>query len=129
MSPLSINAFADAFNFSSLTLSPQQFQLFHPIGGVSASRSPHFMVKFLLDSPILFLTTNTILYSALFFNVPVITPFVLFTDKPAGKFSTLYRNGFFPVAGILKRKGAPGLTPNTFAPFILGCSVGLGVSI
>ena len=42
---------------------------------------------------------------------------------------TSYLSGFFPVAGILKRNGDPGLTPKTFAPFILTFWEGAGVRI
>src|SRR5437868_10638115 len=105
MNPLSISAFADDRSFSSLTLNPQQFQLFHPIGGVSASMSPHLMVNSRLAVPAAFVTTKFIFISPRSFRVPVITPFELFKLSPAGRFSTLYCFGFFPVAGILNKYG------------------------
>src|SRR6266487_1598985 len=108
---LSISACAELFTLASLTLKPQQFQLFQPIAGVRAIKSPTLIIKSLLSVPLLLETTNCILYSPAAGKDPDMMPVFSSTYNPCGKFSIAYVNGFSPVAAILYRKGEAGLTP------------------
>jgi hypothetical protein len=79
--------------------------------------------------PILLLTLNVVTYSPGLSMVPVICPVFPSHINPDGRFPTSNFMGLFPVAGIVNRKGEPGLTPNTIAPFIRGDGPGFGVRI
>ncbi len=78
-----------------------QFQLFQPIGGVSAIFPPTTMRNFFWSSPFAFFAWNTTVYSPFFLSEPVICPVAESTDKPAGRFSMLNVIGRSPVAGIV----------------------------
>src|SRR3954454_13562756 len=71
-SPLLTIALAAASVLAWSTLGPQQFQEFHPIGGVSASVSPTTILKSFLSSPLAFFARKVTLYSQALSIVPVI---------------------------------------------------------
>ena len=83
------------------TACAQQFQLFHPIGGVSAMRSPQTIRKFLSDCPHALRACRVTGYSPAVASVPVIRPSAAFTASPAGRPATLNSRGRSPVAGIV----------------------------
>jgi hypothetical protein len=60
---------------------------------------------------------------------PEILPDTLSSFNPVGKFFAAKVMGRLPVAGIAKRTGCPGRTPNTFAPLILGFAEGSRVNL
>src|SRR5688572_8230082 len=108
---------------------PQQFQLFQPIGGVSAMVSPTLMRNGLSVVPREFFAERTTAWVPRSFNVPVIRPVAASSLSPAGKPFAAKLTGRWPVAGTVKRKGEPGRTPKIFGPLIRGSAGGLGVRI
>src|SRR6267378_1687681 len=86
---------------SASTRDPQQFQLFHPIGGVSAISSPTTIRNFLLSDPLLFFAFNVVVYSPVLFNTPVICPFFESNCNPAGRCLAENSIGGSPLVGIL----------------------------
>ena len=87
--------------FSWLTLLPQQFQEFHPIGGVRAILSPISMRKFLLSTPLAFVALSVTLYVPAFFTAPLMMPVAGSSDNPFGRPSAENAIGRSPVQGIL----------------------------
>src|SRR5437763_6216189 len=94
--------------FSAPTRLPQQFQLFQPIGGVSAISLPTTMRIFFSFAPLAFFARSVTITCPGFVNEPVISPVLESTVRPAGKSLTENSMGRSPVAGIRYRNGEPG---------------------
>src|ERR1700733_3840175 len=103
-------ALAEAFTFASLTLKPQQFQLFQPNAGVNPIRLPHCILNSLVAEPSLFLTRNLTRKFPAVLIWPLMIPVCLSRDRPGGSPVTPYSKGFSPVAGILYSNGLSGWT-------------------
>src|ERR1017187_4951262 len=127
--PLFTSASAARFTLSADTAPAKQFQLFQPIGGVSAMVSPQTMRNFSSAAPSEFFARRVTLNSPGFFNLPVIWPVLAFSFKPRGRLSAENFMGRSPVAGIVNKNGEPGRTPKIFAPLMRGVSGAGGVRI
>ena len=113
--------------FSSSTESPQQFQLFHPIGGVRAIRSPIFKVISFSATPFSFMAFRSTLKSPLSSVFPVIKPVEVSNFSPAGSPDASKVIGRLPLAIIVIRNGFPGRAPYTRGLLIRGVSGASGV--
>src|SRR5450755_3542551 len=120
-------ASAALLTFSSETAPAKQFQLFQPIGGVSAIWSPQTMRNFFSAVPSEFFAPRVTMNSPLVFNLPVMWPVLASNFKPRGRFSAEKVIGRSPVAGIVNINGEPGRTPKTFAPLRRGVAGAGGV--
>src|SRR6218665_134700 len=119
---------APALTLSSDTLGAQQFQLFHPMGGVSAIPLPARIENLREALPCELLAFTVILYSPASFKTPVIIPFRASSFKPLGRLATEKVMGASPDAAIRKRTGEPGRTPNILAPLRRGFFDSFGVN-
>src|SRR5665213_1626240 len=115
--------------FSAVTWLPQQFQLFHPMAGVSEMLSPTTMRNFFSLLPKAFWARSTISYFPALVSVPVISPVAESTCRPAGSFLTENSMGLSPVAGMRYKKGEPGRTPKIDGPWMRGVGGGAGVRL
>src|SRR6185312_10774870 len=122
-------ASAAALTCSAETAWAKQFQLFQPIGGVSAILSPTIILNFRFVFPSAFFARNVTVYSPFLSRRPEMRPDSASTRSPLGKSSTAKLIGRSPVAGIVNRNGEPGRTPKTSAPLILGERGAAGVRI
>src|SRR5712671_6255699 len=120
MRPLFTSASAALFTFSAETACAKQFQLFQPIGGVSAIWSPQTMRNFFSAAPRELLAFSVTMNSPFVFKAPVMRPVLGFSLKPLGRFFAEKAIGRSPVAGIVKRNGELSRTPKTFAPLMRG---------
>src|ERR1039457_159073 len=110
MRPLRTIASAALLTFASETASAKQFQLFQPIGGVSAMWSPQTMRNVFSVEPGKFFARSVTVNSPLVFNLPVMRPDCESSFNPRGSFFAEKVIGRSPVAGIVKRNGEPGRT-------------------
>src|SRR5277367_2212055 len=120
MRPLLTIASATALTLSSETALAKQFQLFQPIGGVSAILSPTTILNFRLAAPREFFARNVTTYSPALVNAPVMRPVWGSSCKPAGKLSAAKVIGRSPVAAMMNKNGEPGRMPKISAPLIFG---------
>src|SRR5260370_18492215 len=129
MRPLLTMASAAVLTRSSETAPAKQFQLFHPIGGLSAIVSPTTILNFRLAAPREFFARKVTRYSPLLSSVPVIRPVCGLSCKPAGKLSAAKVIGRSPVAATVNKNGEPGRTPKIAAPLMRGFGEAGGVKI
>src|ERR1039458_7969097 len=99
MRPLLTIASAARFTRSAETAPAKQFQLFQPIGGVSAIWSPHTMRNFFSAVPSEFFARSVTTNSPFVFKAPVMRPVLESSFKPGG--SSFAEK----VIGALKTKG------------------------
>src|SRR5438552_13831980 len=111
MSFLSTIALAEARTFSASTSLAQQFQLFQPIGGVSAMVSPMTILSFLSSEPLSLLARSLTTKSPGESTVPVIRPVFVSSFSDGGNPDALNDIGRSPVAGTVNRNGRPGRWP------------------
>src|SRR5690606_32194583 len=111
------------------TLRLKTFQLFHPIGGVSAKVLPQTIFSLRSAIPSELLAVRVTFHSPLLFNVPEILPVTGTSFNPRGKFFAANFIGRSPVAATVNKKGDPGRIPKTFAPLIFGSGETFGVNI
>src|SRR6516225_7460151 len=103
------------------------FQLFQPIGGVSAIFSPTTRRKGRSARPDELVTCSWMVYSPAFATEPERRPVAGSNFTPPGSLSAENFKGLVPVTGMVNRIGCPGLTPKTFGPLMRGAGPGLGV--
>src|SRR4051812_38772350 len=118
---------AAARTLSSLTAPAQQFQLFQPIGGVSAMRSPTAMRSGASAVPRALVARSVTLCSPRSASLPVMWPVCGSSERPSGSASAANFIGRSPVAAIMYISGCPGRTPKTLAPLIRGSGGDFGV--
>ncbi len=106
----------------SLILLSKVFQLFHPIGGVRARRSPIFIVRVLSVLPNLFLAVILTSYTPASVTFPDNIPVEESSLIPSGNPSAVHSTGLMPCVGIANKNGVPGKVPVTSGGFILGTS-------
>src|SRR5260221_5884590 len=119
-------ASAAALTFSSETALAKQFQLFQPIGGVSAIRSPATILNFRLAAPSEFFACKVTTYSPALVSVPVMRPVCGSSFSPAGKLSAAKIIGRSPVAAVVDQNGEPGPTAKISAAFVPGIGAASG---
>ena len=129
LNPFDTIAFADDNTLSWSMFLAQEFQPFHPIGGVKAMVSPIFIFNILTYLPSEFVALNETLYVPLCETFPVMMPVLESMESPAGNGLAENFIGLSPVAVTVKRNGFPGVAPNTVGVVIFGCFDEAGVRI
>src|SRR4051812_15543722 len=104
------------------------YQLFHPIGGVSAIVSPQTILSVRLATPLAFFAITVTACSPTLSSFPVICPVEVSSFNPDGKPSAANSIGRSPEAAMVNRNGERGRTPNAWAPLIRGAGDAGGVS-
>src|ERR1019366_406795 len=127
MRPLLTMASAALLTRASETAPAKQFQLFQPIGGVSAIWSPQTMRNLFSAMPREFSASSVTMNSPFVFKAPVMRPVFASSFKPRGSFFAENFIGRSPVAGIVNKNGEPDRTPKTFAPLMRGVADAGGV--
>ena len=120
-------ASAAAWTLAWLTSWAKQFQLFQPMGGVRAMRSPTTNVRSRSADPLALVACRRTAYVPGVATAPVTRPVAGSRVAPAGRPSAANRTGFSPVATTVYRTGCPGRTPNAAAELIRGTAGGGGV--
>ena len=115
--------------FSCVTLRPQQFQLFQPIGGVRPILLPHRTVNRCVCSPFAFLAFTVNVYEPTFSKEPLNAPLSGFSVRPLGRSSEENFMGFSPLTPKRKWIGEPGRTPYRGVVLNLGSAGAAGVRI
>src|SRR5882724_4863470 len=129
MRPFFTIASAAALTFSSETAAAKQFQLFQPIGGVSAILSPTTILNFRFAVPSELFARNVTTYSPALVNVPVMWPVCGSSCRPDGKLSAAKVIGRSPVAAMVNKNGEPGRTPKISALLMRGLGEAGGVKM